>query len=80
VPEAVHSAAFQTEVGEEYQRMNKVASKLVHPTAFSILVERDEGELGNLKSIFFNAGVRYALEPYNEIRQYVAKNGVEPIG
>jgi hypothetical protein len=43
------------------------------------LASSDEGELGNLKPIFFNAGVRYALEAYNEIREYVAKNRVEPL-
>ncbi len=59
--------------------MNKVTSKLVHPTAFSVLGKSDEGELGQLKPIFFNAGVWYALGAFNEIRKYVAKNGVEPL-
>jgi hypothetical protein len=52
---------------------------LVHPTAFSVLGKTDDGELGNLKPVFFNAGVRYAVEAFNEIRDYVATNGVEPL-
>jgi hypothetical protein len=75
----VTNMAVTVGFGEEYQRMNKVTSKLVHPTAFSVLANSDEGELGNLKPIFFNAGVRYALEAYNEIREYVARNNVEPL-
>ncbi len=64
---------------EEYLRMNKVTSKLVHPTAFSVLVKSDEGELGNLKPIFFNAGIRYGLEAFNDIREYIRENHVEPL-
>ena len=63
----------------EYQYMNKVTSKLVHPTAFSVLGKSDESELGNLKLILFNSGVRYGLEAFNEIREYVTKNGIEPL-
>jgi len=64
---------------QEYQHMNKVTSKLVHPTAYSVLAHSDAGELGQLKPIFFNAGVRYGLEVFNEIREYVSKNHVEPL-
>jgi hypothetical protein len=63
---------------EEYLYMNKVASKLVHPTAFSVLTASDQGELGNLRPIFFSAGVRYGVEAFNEIREYVSRNRVEP--
>jgi Family of unknown function (DUF5677) len=64
---------------EEYQYMNKVASKLVHPTAFSVLTPFDEGELGHLKPILFNAGVRFGVEAFTDIRQYIIKNRVEPL-
>lgn len=75
----VSEMAVKVGFGEEYQRMNKVTSKLVHPTAFSVLGKSDEGELGNLKPIFFNSGIRSALEAFNDMKEYVAKNGVEPL-
>lgn len=64
---------------EEYQHMNKVASKLVHPTAFSVLTPFDQGELGHLKPVFFNNGVRFGVEAFADIQEYVNKNGVEPL-
>jgi hypothetical protein len=75
----VSKMAAAVNFSEEYQRMNKVTSKLVHPTAFSVLGKFDEGELGNLRPIFFNAGVRYGVEAFNDIREYVSKNHVEPL-
>jgi hypothetical protein len=39
----------------------------------------DEGELAELKPILFNSGVRFGVEASIEIRQYVTKNGVEPL-
>jgi hypothetical protein len=62
----------------EYLHMNKVTSKLVHQTAFSVLTPFDQGELGNLKPLFFNAGIRYGIEAFDRIREYVSKYGVEP--
>lgn len=73
------SMAVAVGFAEEYQHMNKTTSKLVHPTAFSVLVKQDEGELGNLKPIFFNSGIRYAFEAFDLVKEYVAKNGVEPL-
>lgn len=63
----------------EYKHMNKVTSKLVHPTAFSVLGSFDEGELAQLKSILFNNGARFGVEAFADIRGYVVKNGVEPL-
>ena len=63
---------------DEYRHMNKVTSKLVHPTAFSVLAFADEGELRELKPIMFNVGNRYALEVYGEIKAHVDKSGMEP--
>lgn len=75
----VHKMASDVKFSEEYRYLNKVASKLVHPTAFSVLGAIDEGELRQLRPILFNSGVRFAVEAFTEIRQYVIKNGVEPL-
>lgn len=64
---------------EEHRHMNKVASKLVHPTAFSVLGTFDQGELGRLRPILFNCGVRYGIEAAAAVRQHVINNGVEPL-
>lgn len=49
---------------EEYKRMHKATSKLVHPTAFSVLGNPDEREsLGaELRQNFFMTGIRYGLD------------------
>ena len=64
---------------EEYQHMNKVTSKLVHQTAFSVLTPFDQGEPGDLRRILFNAGVRFGVEAFNDIQQYIVKKRVEPL-
>ena len=68
------------EVGmtDEYVDMNKVCSKLVHPTAWSVLAMTDEGELGLLRPILFNTGVRYGLQIQEKIKDHVEKLGLEP--
>jgi hypothetical protein len=63
---------------DEYRHMNKVTSKLVHPTAFSVLAFADEGELRELRPIMFNAGNRYAVDVYREIKAHVDKSGMDP--
>ncbi len=72
-----HKMATVVNFGEEYMHMNKVASKLLHATAFSVLGSFDEGEVG-LKPILFNQGVRFGVEAGNTVRRYVNNNGVEP--
>jgi len=66
---------------EEYKRMHKATSKLVHPTAFSVLGNPDEREnLGaELRQNFFLTGIRYGLDAFTEIKEHVAKHAVEPL-
>lgn len=75
----VSEMAVAVDFSDEYRHMNKVTSKLVHPTAYSVLAHSDQGELENLKPIFFHAGVRYGLEAFNYIREYIRENRVEPL-
>jgi hypothetical protein len=58
--------------------MNKVCSKLVHPTARSVLAMNDEGELGLLRPILFNAGSRYGVQIHAKIKEHVKNFGAEP--
>jgi len=73
-----HMAAA-VDFSDEYQHMNKVTSKLVHPTAFSVLNPFDKGEPGHLKPVLFNNGVRFGVEAFADIRKYIVANGVEPL-
>jgi hypothetical protein len=70
--------ATGVKLGEEYQHLNKVTSKLIHPTAWSVLSMRDEGELLMLKPIFFHSGVRHGIEVAHQIRQHLKEFGPEP--
>jgi hypothetical protein len=66
---------------EEYKRMHKATSKLVHPTAFSVLGNPDERENfgSELRQNFFLAGIRYGLDAFTEMKEHVEKHGVEPL-
>jgi len=74
----VKDLAQQVGMQDEPKSMNKVTSKLVHPTAFSVLAFSNKGELQHLMPIFFSAGTRYALEICETIKAHVDKNGMEP--
>ena len=76
----LRTRAIATEIGviDDYRYMNRLCSKLVHPTAWSILAMNDEGELGQLKVILFNQGVRYGLEIGHAIREHVDQYGLVP--
>ena len=38
----------------------------------------DKGELAMLRPLLCMSGVRYVLETYNDIKEYVEEKGVEP--
>jgi hypothetical protein len=61
---------------EEHEHVHKVTSKMVHPTAFSVLAPA--GNYGVLTPILFNNGVRLAVEAYVVIKKHVTVHGVQP--
>jgi len=64
---------------EEYLCMNRVCSKLVHPTAWSILaVNRGEDAFSQSRPILFQAGVGYGCDVYQEMKQHHAVHGMKP--
>jgi hypothetical protein len=64
---------------EEHRTMNRLTSKLVHMSAFSVMGDYDQGELVTLRSLLCNSGVRYVAQTYNDIREYVEEHGAEPM-
>jgi len=67
--------ALAKEVGMEvdYDHTFKLCSKLVHPTAFSLLSMNDDGEYAYFREILFHAGMRYGLDAFTMIRDYQEK-------
>jgi uncharacterized protein DUF5677 len=63
---------------EEYRTMNRLTSKLVHMSAFSIMEDPDEGELAFLRMLLCSSGVRYIAQTYQDIGEYFEEKGVEP--
>jgi hypothetical protein len=64
---------------EDYACMNKVCSKLVHPTAWSVLaMNKGENSFSQAREIFFIAGVQYGCDLYLAIQAHNATHGMKP--
>ncbi|MGA2235632.1 MAG: DUF5677 domain-containing protein [Terriglobales bacterium] len=64
--------ALAKEVGmeDDYEHTFKLCSKLVHPTAFSVLSMNDDGEYAQFREILFHAGMRYGVDAFTSIRDH----------
>ena len=64
---------------EDFACMNLVCSKLVHPTAWSILaMNKGENSFPESRQIFLTAGVGYGCDLYLEIKAYNEAYGMRP--
>lgn len=64
---------------EDYACMNRVCSKLVHPTAWSVLaMNKEDNSFSQSRQIFFDAGAQYGLDMYAAIREHNATYGMKP--
>jgi len=64
---------------EDYLCMNRVCSKLVHPTAWSVLsVNKGENAFSQSRPILFQAGGQYGCEVYVTIKEHNATYGMKP--
>jgi hypothetical protein len=76
---AVGSLAEIVGMKEEYACMNRVCSKLVHPTAWSILaVNKGDNAFSQFRPIFFQAGAQYLSDLYLAIKEHSATHGMKP--
>ncbi len=76
---AVSSLAEIVGMKEEYACMNRVCSKLVHPTAWSILaVNKGDNAFSQFRPIFFQAGAQYLCDLYSAIKEHNAAYGMKP--
>jgi len=69
----VNVAADEVGLGVDYQKANKVLSKLVHPTAYMVCTSIMDGLAGGASVNFFMAGVDYALRVYAVLNGFAAR-------
>lgn len=63
---------------EEFDIMNKVCSKLVHPTAWSILTEEvGPARFSEARNLFFVFGAKYFLEIFVLLKEHISQHGVK---
>lgn len=64
---------------EDYACMNRVCSKLVHPTAWSILaMNKEDNSFSQSRLIFFQAGAQYGCNVYLAVKTHNAMYGMKP--
>ncbi len=64
---------------EEYDCMNRVCSKLVHPTAWSIIaVNKGENAFSQARPLLFTMGAGYGCDLFATIRDHHAVYGIKP--
>jgi hypothetical protein len=76
---AVGRLADQVGMGQEFRTMNRVSSKLVHPTAWSILaVNSETNSFPDAKEILFLSGVGYMAQKLIAAREHNNTHGMRP--
>jgi len=63
---------------DEYKHFNKVSSKLIHPTAYSLLAVQEESEQLMLKPYLYRTGTFYFAGAFKFVRNHVEKFGTAP--
>jgi hypothetical protein len=77
---AVGRLADQVGMTQEFRTMNRVSSKLVHPTAWSVLaVNAETNSFPDAKDILFLSGVGYMAQMLIAAREHNNQHGMRPI-
>jgi hypothetical protein len=63
---------------EEFKHMNRVFSKLVHPTAWSILKMPHHFDLKNTRRLLFTKGATYGLQVSDTLYNHYKSHGLNP--
>lgn len=64
---------------EDYISMNRVCSKLVHPTAWSVLaMNKEDNSFSQSREIFFQCGAQYGCDVYLAIKTHNDTHGMKP--
>jgi len=78
----LETSALAKEVGmeQEFRSMNRVSSKLVHPTAWSTLAENSgRSSYPEAKELLFATGIAYIGQIYMAIKDYNKARGMMPL-
>ncbi|MEQ1886203.1 MAG: hypothetical protein ABL967_14150 [Bryobacteraceae bacterium] len=65
---------------DEYLDVNRICSKLVHRTAFSVLAFSNSGEFAYFAPFIFQLGSRYSVEAYTLLEAHITTYGMKPCG
>lgn len=77
----IHNVAETVNLLPEYKDVNRICSKLVHRTAFSVLgFDATEELAANLAPMMFYVGARYGLQVWDMLTRHIAVHGMEPAG
>lgn len=64
---------------EDYASMNRVCSKLVHPTAWSVLaMNKGDNSFSQSREIFLQCGAQYGCDVYLAIETHNTMHGMKP--
>ena len=77
----LEASALAREVGmeQEFRSMNRVTSKLVHPTAWSILAENaGRNSYPEAGELLFRTGIAHMSQIYMDVRDYNNARGMTP--
>jgi hypothetical protein len=70
----VRALADDVGMTADYKHTMRLCSKLVHPTAWSIIHQFEEGgEYAAFRVTLFQSGSRYGLDAFNTIREYLRR-------
>ena len=78
----LETSVLAREVGmeQEFRSMNRVSSKLVHPTAWSTLAENaGRSSYPEAKDLLFATGIAYVSQIYIAVRDYNRAHGMLPL-
>lgn len=78
----LETSAIAREIGmeQEFRSMNRVSSKLVHPTAWSTLAENSgRSSYPEAKDLLFATGIAYISQIYMELKDYNKVRGMMPL-
>jgi hypothetical protein len=78
----LETSVLAREVGmeQEFRSMNRVSSKLVHPTAWSTLAENaGRSSYPEAKDLLFATGIAYIRQIYLEVRDFNRARGMLPL-
>jgi hypothetical protein len=78
----LEASVLAREVGmeQEFRSMNRVSSKLVHPTAWSMLAENaGRSSYPEAKDLLFGTGIAYISQIYMEVRDFNRARGMLPL-